>query len=213
MTPEQPNGQANTVTYNRWQRFVNWLAGGPPDLQKIEAAKKKYPTWYRRHAFSMFWLFMGCYGMIYPDLISRLNASPELDRQQTMQVRIVQTREGDPHFDMQLPDGTVQRMEWPVEIIFSRGSSRVYFWDKSQRQALVGCEATVQVAPIRWTLADRYRVWALSCPAASFEVSVDQTTKYLNKHATSVMSLLIGFLVLFFPLWVVFFLREKRGVL
>lgn len=212
MTPEQPNGQADAVTYNRWQRFVNWLAGGPPDPQKIEAAKKKYPTWYRRYAITLYMTFLAYLVLIHPDLISRLNASPELDRLQTMQVRIVQTREADPHFDMQLPDGSVQDMEWPVKVMFYRGL-RVNFWTQSQRQALVGCEAMVQVAPIRWTLTDRYRVWALSCPAANFEMSVGQTTKYLNKHATSVMSLLIVFLISFFLLCIVIFLREKRGVL
>lgn len=212
MNPEQINEVASPVSYNRGQRFVNWLAGGPPDAQKIEAAQKKYPAWYRRHAFSMFWLSMACYGMIYPFVIERLNAKPELDRMQTLHVRIVQTREGDPHFDMQLPDGTVQIMEWPVKASFSRGN-RVNYWNKTQRQALVGCNATAQVALMRWTFTDRYRVWSLSCPAANFEVSIDQTTQYLNKHATSIKSLLRDLLIGFFPLWVVFFLREKRGVL
>ncbi len=212
MTPEQPNGQANTVTYNRWQRFVNWLAGGPPDLQKIEAAKKKYPTWYRRHGLTLLMLIGSYVVMFHPDIITRLNAEPELERLQTMQVRIMQTREGDPHFDMQLPDGSVQTLEWPVRLSFS-GRERVYYWTKSQRQALVGCEATVQVAPIRWTLTDRYRVWALSCPATGFEVSVEQTASELRELAVSAKELLIAFLISFFPLCVVFFLREKRGVL
>jgi hypothetical protein len=130
----------------------------------------------------------------------------------TLQVIILQAREGDPHFDMQLPDGTVQTMEWPVEVTFSRGN-RVYYWDKAQRQAMEGCQATAQVAPMRWTIADRYRVWGLSCPATNFEISIARTSSYLNKHARSVTFLLTGFFCLFFPFWAVFFIREKRGVL
>lgn len=212
MTSEQTKTETNATTYNRWQRFVNWLAGGPPDPQKIAAAQKKSPTWYRRYALSLSWLLMTSGGMIYPLIISRLNSMPELDRMQTMQLRIVQTREGDPHFDMQLPDGTVQVMEWPVKLRFRRGE-RVYYWTKAQRQALVGCNAKAQVALIRWTFTDRYRVWSLSCPDVNFEVGINETTLDLKESATSVTSLVIGLLVLVFPLWIVFFLREKRGVL
>lgn len=212
MNPEQTPPQPHEPAYSRWQRFVNWLAGGPPDPEKIAASRKKHPTWYRRHAFSSFWLFMGIMGLFYPDIISRLNAEPELDRLQTLSVRIVQTREKDPHFDMQLPDGSVQAMEWPVKLMFFRGK-RVYYWSKAQRQALVGCQATIQMAPIRWTITDRYRVWALSCPSIGFEVGVQQTAQNLKRHATSAKEILITFLISFFPLWIVFFLREKRGVL
>lgn len=212
MNSNQPTTELNAAAYNRWQRFVNWLAGGPPDPTKIEAAKKKYPTWYRRYALTLCIAGGASLGMIYPFAIERLNATLELDHLQTLQVRIVQTREGDPHFDMQLPDGTVQTMEWPVEVTFSRGN-RVYYWNKAQRQALVGCHATVHGALMRWTFTDRYRVWGLSCPAANFEVGIDQTFPYLNKHARSVMFLLANLLILVFPFGVVLFLREKRGVL
>ena len=212
MNPEQTPPQAHAPAYSRWQHFVNWLAGGPPDPEKIAAAHKKRPTWYRRHAFSSFWLFMGCMGLFYPDIISRLNAEPELDRFQTLSVRIVQTREKHPHFDMQLPDGSVQAMEWPVKLMISRGK-RVFYWTKAQRQALVGCQATIQMAPVRWTITDRYRVWALSCPATGFEVSVEQTAGELRELAVSPKTLLITFFIFFFPLWIVFFLRERRGVL
>ena len=212
MTDQTQETPQATLPRNRWQHFVDWLAGGPPDPQKIEAAQKKYPTWYRRHAFSIFWLFMGCYGMIYPFVVSRLNATPELERMQTLQVRIVQTREGDPHFDMQLPDGTVQTMEWPVEVTFSRGN-RVFYWSKAQRQALVGCNATAQVALMRWTLTDRYRVWSLSGPTANFDVGIDETHHDLTELARSVTFLLVGLLIGIFPWLIVLFLREKRGVL
>jgi hypothetical protein len=194
----------------RWQRFIDWLAGGPPDPVKLQAARLK--PWYARYGLSIVWFSMAAYGMIYPFVIERLNATPELDRMQTVQLRIMQAREGDPHFDMRWSDGTVQSMEWPVEVTFSRGN-RVFYWNKAQRQALVGCLATAQVTAMRWTLTDRYRVWSLSCPAVGFEVNIDQTTNYLNKHARSLKSLLVGFLILFFSLGFVFFLREKRGVI
>jgi len=212
MNPDQPTTEANAAAYNRWQRFVNWLAGGPLDPQKIAAAKKKYPTWYRRYALTLFMMIGTYIIVIHPFVIERLNARLDPDRLQTLQVQIVQTREGDPHFDMQLSDGTVQTMEWPVEVTFSRGN-RVYYWSKAQRQALVGCHATAQVALMRWTFTDRYRVWSLSCPSVNFEVGIDQTSQYLNKHARSVTFLLVGFLIIFFPWIVIFFLREKRGVL
>jgi hypothetical protein len=194
----------------RWQRFIDWLAGGPPDPVKLQAARLK--PWYARYGLSIVWFSMAAYGMIYPFVVERLNATPELDRMQTVQLRIMQAREGDPHFDMRWSDGTVQSMEWPVEVTFSRGN-RVFYWNKAQRQALVGCLATAQVTAMRWTLTDRYRVWSLSCPAVGFEVNIDQTTNYLNKHARSLKSLLVGFLILFFSLGFVFFLREKRGVI
>lgn len=210
MPLEKTSTETGAPTYSRWQRFVNWLAGGPPDPVKLQSARLK--PWYTRYGLTLIGIIMAAYGMVYPFVIERLNATPELDQMQTVQLRIVQAREGDPHFDMQWPDGTVQSMEWPVEVTFSKGN-RVYYWNKAQRQALVGCQATAQVAPMRWTLTDRYRVWGLFCPAVSFEVSIDQTTNYLNKHARSLKSLLVGFLILFFPLGFVLFLREKRGVL
>ncbi len=180
----------------RWQRFIDWLAGGPPDPAKLQAARLK--PWYSRYVLSLIFIVGAAYGMVYPFVVERLNAAPELDRMQTVQLRILQAREGDPHFEMQWPDGTVQSMEWPVEVTFSRGN-RVFFWNKAQRQALVGCLATAQVAPMRWTLTDRYRVWGLSCPAVGFEVSIVQTTNYLNKHARSLKFLLVVLLLGFFP--------------
>ena len=213
MTDQIQETPQATLPRNRWQRFVDWLAGGPPDPQKIEAAQKKYPTWYRRYSLSLVGITLTYMQMIHPVIISSLNAAPELDRLQTLQVRIVQTREGDPHFDMQLPDGTVQAMEWPVNVTFSRGN-RVYYWDKHQRQSLVGCHATAQVAQMRWTLKDRYRVWGLSCPAVNFEVSVEQTFNHLKGFEfSSAMFNFGGVLTLFFPFLVIVFLREKRGVL
>lgn len=211
MNSEQPTTELNAATYNRWQRFVNWLAGGPPDPIKIEAAQKKYPTWYRRHSITLMLMFIAYYAWINPFVVSRLNTTPDLEHMQAMQLRILETREGDPHFDMKLPDGTVQAMEWPVELTFSRGN-RVYYWSKAQRQALVGCNATAQVAPVRWTFTNRYRVWSLSCPAINFEVGIDEAVHYLKESTKSVTFLLVG-LILFFPWPIVSFLREKRGVL
>jgi hypothetical protein len=212
MNDEQPPPQLHTPVYSQWQRFVNWLAGGPPDPEKIAASRKKYPTWYRRYRLTLFMLIGSYVVLIHPHIITRLNAEPELDRMQTLSVRILKTRELHPHFDMQLPDGSVQAMEWLVKLTISRGK-RVFYWTKAQRQALVGCQATIQMAPIRWTITDRYRVWALSCPSIGFEVSVEQTAGELRALATSVKELLISCLILFFPFWIVFFLREKRGVL
>lgn len=197
MNLEQPTTKVNAATYNRWQRFVNWLAGGPPDPIKIEAAQKKYPTWYRRYALTLCMMIGTYIIVIHPFVISRLNDTPDLDRLHTLQVHIVQTREGAPHFDMRLPDGTVQTMEWPVEVTFSRGN-RVYHWNKAQRQALVGCHATAQVAAMRWTFTDRYRVWSLSCPATNFDVGIDETFRELTELARSLTFLLVGFLIIFF---------------
>jgi hypothetical protein len=206
MTMEQES------TYTPWQRFINRLAGGPADPQKMAASRQKYPTWYRRYALTLLYGSLIFVGLFYPKIISNLNATPELEHLQTLQVRILKTREGDPHFDMQLPDGTVQTMEWPVRLSFS-GRESVYFWNKSQRQALIGCQATVQVAPIRWSFTNRYRVWGLSCPTANFAIGVEQTSKSLKDNSISVMTLLIECIILALPLGVVLFLREKRGVL
>jgi hypothetical protein len=199
-------------TYTPWQRFINRLAGGPADPQKMAASRQKYPTWYRRYALTLLYGSLIFVGLFYPKIISNLNATPELEHLQTLQVRILKTREGDPHFDMQLPDGTVQTMEWPVRLSFS-GRESVYFWNKSQRQALIGCQATVQVAPIRWSFTNRYRVWGLSCPTANFAIGVEQTTESLDKGQFSLEANILVFFVLFFPWFVVIFLREKRGVL
>jgi hypothetical protein len=87
-------------------------------------------------------------------------------------------------------------------------------WEKTDRQALVGCQAKALVAPTRWTLLDRYRVWALSCPAIGFEVGLKETLMDLrvDQEISEESFLVIPFL-LFFPLCVVVFLRERRGVL
>ncbi len=71
-----------TPPRNRWHRFIDWLAGGPPDPAKLQAAGLK--PWYSRYGLTLIGIFLAAYGMVYPFVLSRLNAAPELDRMQTV---------------------------------------------------------------------------------------------------------------------------------
>mgnify|MGYP000911886679 CR=1 FL=1 len=194
--------------------MIDCLTNGPPDPARIQAARLKRPKWYSRYALTL----LGCvctYAMfVHPLIISRvLNAEPDWAQMQTLDVHILKTRHNDPHFEMQLADGRVLHMEWPVTINFFTGRKRYHLWEKEQRLALVGCRAKVQVAPVRWTLTDRYRVWSLSCPSTGFYVGVDQTAQDLRRslRATVVANWLSA--PLFLLMVFIVFIREKRGVL
>lgn len=198
---------------NRWQSVVDWLAGGPYDPQKIEAKKKKYPTWYRMYALTLVGIVSYGIVLLYPLILTRvLNATPNMDQMQTIQVRILKTREIPPHLDMQLADGRVQSMEWPLMITFFRGT-RFPDWTKAQRLALEGCQATAQVAPVRGTVPPHYRVWSLSCPATSFDISMAQTTQWLNRSMQRIAPLELFLNSIISLFLIVIFLRERRGVI
>jgi hypothetical protein len=211
-TPAQlePNGSAKTAPhFNYRQRFINWLAGGPPDPQKI--AKAQQQRWYRRHHETLYLI-----GIIFaitpaPSIVSHINGVPSTDELQTVQVRILRTQELEPHLWVQMPDGQERWMEWPVDIKFSRVRSPSYGWTDAQRKALVGCMAEVHGLPLRWTVTDRYRVWSLSCPEKDIYIKQELLAAeyvFILKRGLPVFLVVETICILFM---IVVFLREKRG--
>lgn len=202
----------NTTHRTRWQRFIDWLAGGPPDPEKIAAARLK--PWYKRYQLSLViwggWLVV----MAYPQGVTHLNAKPDFRQLETVQVHIVQTRDRDPHFVMEWPDGQQRSVYWPKTVTFF-GAGSFHLWTSTERQALVGCRATARISSIRyWVLAGQYRVWALSCPSIGFEIGSDQTQQIMGKELKIGLDAFLGVtLFVLAPLGFVFFLRERRGVL
>lgn len=202
----------HTATRTRWQRFIDWLAGGPPDPEKLEAARLK--PWYKKYLGSLI-----CWGLwfgliAYPHFVTVLNAQPDTSQIRTLDVRIVQTRDGKPHFVMELPEGRQLSVYWPVDVSFL-GDRRFNGWTKEERQALVGCQASAQLSPIRMgVFSHQYRVWTLSCPQTGFRVGMEETQRELARDVNlSSWFFWIPALVFYFPVGFVFFLREKRGVL
>jgi hypothetical protein len=205
----------NTATLTRWQRFIDWLAGGPPDPEKIAEAQLK--PWYKRYLGSVvIWLGGWLIFFPYPIAVDLLNLQPDARLTKTVQAKVLQTREKDPHLLLELPNGERVSAYWPKSVHLL-GSLRFHGWTREERLALVGCEATVVLSPIKyWVWFQQQRVWALHCPDTGFEATQEQTQAELTKSVFDTGSWLFQiFLTLFVlaPLGFVFFLRERRGVL
>lgn len=210
--PADPEGQA-APPRNRWQRFIDWLAGGPPDPIKIQAAQRK--PWYNRYSLSVIIMGGGWAVMLpYPYAVDLLNEQPDRHHIQTVQAKVLKTGDRNPHFLLELPSGERVSAYWPTRV-HQLGYPSFYGWTRDERTALVGCQATVLLSPVKyWMLFQQQRVWALRCAETGFEVTLPQAQDLL---ASSIRirseSLWIFSLIVFAPLGFVFFLREKRGVL
>lgn len=213
------NGHANDTLHSaprtRWQRFIDWLAGGPPDPEKIAAARLK--PWYKRYLGSVvIWLGGWLIFFPYPIAVDLLNLQPDARLTKTVQAKVLQTRESDPHLLLELPNGERVSAYWPTDLAILK-SFRFYGWTREERLALVGCEATVVLSPIKyWVWFQQQRVWALHCPDTRFEATLAQTQSRLATNVFDIGKWMLGsFFSLFVlaPLGFVFYLRERRGVL
>ena len=187
-----------------WKTKFAKLAGGPPNLEKI-AGK----SWLALHKTSLFGV--ACFFAIIagPEIVTWLNGIPAADELETHQVTIVAVQEKDPHFAVDMADGSRKIMEWPVPISY-HGGFPSYAWDKERRQQLPGCNAEIQGVQVRWTIRERYRIWSLDCPEKGIRITTEMTTKDYSGWLKSRKSgWFIPFSYCLFLLIV--FIRESRG--
>ena len=187
-----------------WKAKLDKLAGGPPNLEKI-AGK----SWLARHrvALSLTLFFIAGWGG--PEIVTMINTIPDAATLETHQVTIIATQEKDPHFAVDMADGSRRIMEWPVHFSYY-GGFRSYVWTKDERKALQGCKAEIQGVPTRWTIRERYRIWALNCPEKGIRVGMERTMKDYEidlKSGRAGMFIVYGF----FLFLLIVFVREGRG--
>lgn len=119
-------------------------------------------------------MFIGV--IVLPELVTYTNAVPKNDQLEKHQVTIVSTHKNDPHFVMEMEDGTRRMMEWPVTVSY-HGGFPSDVWSDEHRKNLPGCRAEIHGLPMRWTTRDRYRVWALNCPDKEIQIPMDLVVK------------------------------------
>ena len=187
-----------------WKAKFDKLAGGPPNLEKI-AGK----SWLRLHKTSLFGVACFFAIIVGPGIVIWFNGIPAVDELETHYVTIVATQEKDPHFAVNMADGSRKIMEWPVAISFY-GGFRSNAWNKEQRNLLPGCKAKIQGVPMRWTTRERYRIWSLDCPEKGIRVGFERTSKLYEITLLSHRDMwFIPFGCCLFLLIV--FIRESRG--
>lgn len=205
MTP--PTGK--DLAPSGWRRFIDKLAGGPPNLEKLETLKGK--RWFVRYNLSLFMLGAFTAIIFAPEAVTHLNGVPDPAALQTLNVRILQTYLVEPHLLVELADGRQRGMEWPVPISGGRGGFRSSAWSDSERLLLKGCQATVRGALLRWTVEERFRVWELKCPEKAIDIGMDKTAdgfrSWESARAITAVIIYPGIVLLL----VFIFLREKRG--
>ena len=192
----------------RWQRLIDRLSG-PPANEAVLASRRGKPFWGRHPGFSL-GMAISMVLLVIPEFVNQWNGVPDPSTLQTLQVRILYTQLTEPHLFVKLPNGERRQMEWPIDIS-AHGRFRTYAWTDAQRQSLPGCLATVQGAPLKLTITERFRVWTLDCPEKNISINFNTTSKTHSRDLRS--SLVIGLCLLipyyFFCAFV--FLREKRG--
>ena len=97
-------------------------------------------------------------------LVGVANGVPERTELQTLFGKVVQTHRLTPHLLIELPDGQLKSMEFPVNPS-AMGSGRTYVgWNEDlQAKPLIGCNVEVRGVPMKWTFDDRFRVFELIC--------------------------------------------------
>ena len=193
---------------SRWQRFINWLAGGPPNREKLDKLKGK--SWFVRHNISLVMLVGSVAILLAPEIVDRLNRVPDPATLQTVQARIIRTHLTEPHLFVELSDGSQRGMEWPVPISGGRGGFRSYLWTDDERERLPGCLATVRGVPLHWTINDRFRVWERECPERGIQIDLARTAQGYVLPGYFEIFLFVCLAGFYFFIFVIF-LREKRG--
>ena len=193
---------------SRWRRFIDKLAGGPPNLEKLDKLMGK--RWFMRYNVTLYGVFLCLVLLDIPELVDRINGVPASTDLQTAQVRIIRTHLTEPHLFVEFPDGRQRGMEWPVPISADRKGYRSYAWTDEQRERLPGCLATVRGIPLRWTINDRFRVWELDCPVEDIEIGLDKTVRSYMTPLDFEIFLFIFYSGFHFFVFVIY-RREKRG--
>ncbi|MBG7617926.1 hypothetical protein I5R65_00475 [Herbaspirillum sp. AP02] len=201
MTTNRPPG--------RWRRLIETLSGPPNEA--VLATRRGKPFWRRYPQFS--WgMIISLVLFIAPEFVNQWNRVPDPSTLQTLQVRILHTQLTEPHLFVELPNGERRQMEWPVDIS-AGGRFRTHVWTDAQRKSLPGCMATVQGAPLKLTLTDRFRIWALDCPEQHISITFHATSKSQPNRLTASLVIWLIFLIPYYLFYVFIFLREKRGQL
>ena len=187
-----------------WKTQLNKLAGGPPNLERI-AGK----SWLALHRVSLPLIIFFTAGWGGPEIVTWHNGIPTPYELETHQVQIVAVQEKDPHFAVDMADGSRRIMEWPVTVSYY-GGFRSNAWDKAHRELLLGCKAEIQGLPMRWTIRERYRIWSLDCPEKGIRVGLERTSKLYE--ITLKGSRVMAFIPISFYLFLlIVFIRESRG--
>lgn len=189
-------------------RFFDWLSGGAPNVAKLNSIKGRSFFW--RHSVTCVMSITALAVLIGPEIVSQINGIPAEKELKTLQVHILRTHITEPHLFVELPDGTQRGMELPVPISAGGGFTPVG-WTKMDTELLAGCFATVQGVPLRWTLRDRFRVWALQCPEKRLRIDFADTKHGFEVWMNIRNSSAPIFFSIAFGLIIVVFLRERRG--
>lgn len=186
-------------------RFLRIFTGGPPNLEKI-AGK----SWWARHKVSLGLIVFAVITGVVPYVVTHLNGIPTAAELEAHQVTIVATQENDPHFSVDMADGARRHLEWPVPVSY-HGGFRSYVWTDAQRKALVGCKAEIRGVPMRWTIRERYRIWALDCPQQQIHIGLNETAKDYKLWLSTRDSSMPYFFIPVFLFYFIAFIREGRG--
>ena len=191
----------------RWQRLIDKLSG-PPANEAVLAKRRGKTFWRRYPVFS--WGMLLSLGLIGSECVNQWNRVPDPSTLQTLQVRILYTQVTEPHLFVELPDGERRQMEWPI-ILSPKGRFRTYVWTDDQRKSLPGCLATIQGAPLKLTITQRFRVWTLDCPEKAISINFDNTSKNHSENLSIRLVLGLFVLIPYYLFYGFIFLREKRG--
>ncbi|WP_443115557.1 hypothetical protein [Herbaspirillum seropedicae] len=192
----------------RWHRLIDKLSGPPPN-EAVLATRKGKPFWRRYSAFSL-GMLLSLTLVIAPEFVNQWNRVPDPLTLQTLQVRILYTQQTEPHLFVELLNGQRRQMEWPINVSVG-GRFRSHEWTDAQRQSLPGCMATVQGTPLKLTLTERFRIWALECPEQNISINFQTTSKSHSKRLTASLVIVLSLLIPYYLLYAFVFLREKRG--
>jgi hypothetical protein len=97
-------------------------------------------------------------------LISFANGVPERTQLQIMFGKVIKTQRLTPHLLIELPDGKLRLMEFPVPLSLKGGGNPFYGWREDiEAKQLIGCNVEIRGVPMKWTFEDRFRVWELIC--------------------------------------------------
>ena len=159
-------------------------------------------------------LFFGVplwYGLVL--FVGLINQVPERTELQTLFGKVIQTHRLTPHLLIELPDGQLKSMEFPVNPSL-KGIGRPYFgWrEEIEGKALIGCSVEVHGIPMRWTFDDRFRVFEFICLDKRIGIGGLEIAKKELKSDQTIF--LVIFLVLWFlvpvPAFIFVLYRERK---
>ena len=102
------------------------------------------------------------YGVVF--FVGVVNQVPERAELQTLFGKVIQTHRLTPHLLIQLPDGQLKSMEFPVYPSLMGGGGAYVGWREDvEAKQLIGCNVEVHGVPMKWTFDNRFRVFELVC--------------------------------------------------